>query len=276
MAEKEQEEAHEPSSPAEVFNPCREVSHVAIAAFTNLLRELAKDGSVEMVTVERIAKAVMEKGGPLDIHYDHAFSKCQLFHTELFDRQRRIDMFSRVVVEPFCHLFDEPDSGITRQVLTQFRAAVRMILGDPVIEELTEICNEVAVENGLPLGGDEEWAVYYKDQRTIDVRNRVLIAIAASFKRFDARLEWFLTLMSTDHESISLGSRAFIPHVRDHENPSSFHRRQFYTLFTALYAPVSLDRFDDTRTAEFTRKFDITPIEAFGPFLVEISKLSST
>ncbi len=230
MTEKEPEKAPKPDSPV-AANPCRDVSQMALEAFTNLLGETAKDGLVDMATVERIAKAVMETGGPLDAHYANAFSKCQLIHDEVSYRQRRIDMLGRVIVEPFCHLFDDPDSDITRQHLTQFQAALRMILGDPVIEELKAICDEVAAENGLPLSGEDEWAAYYADQRSIDVRDRVLIAIAASFKRFETRLEWFLTLMSTDHETESLSSRAFIPRERDHEGPSSFRRHQFLHCF---------------------------------------------
>ncbi len=236
MAEENQDKAPQPGELVEAFNPCREVSQTAIEAFTNLLRETAENGVVEMDTVERIANAVLEGAGPLSIHYQNAFSKCQLFHEELGQRQRRSAMLSRVIVEPFAHLLDDDASGISRQILTQFRAALRMILGDPVIEKLGAICREAAEECGLPLGGEEKWQIFYADQRSIDVRDRVLIAIAASFKRFDTRLEWFLTLMSTDHETESLGSHAFISRGRDNEHPFSFRHNQFHTLLTALYA----------------------------------------
>jgi hypothetical protein len=42
-----------------------------------------------------------------------------------------------------------------------------------------------------------------------------------------------------------------------------------------LSTPVKLSDFDEARTEEFTAKFDVEPIEAFGPFLGEIAKLGS-
>lgn len=276
MAKKAQAEKP-PAEPAPAkvpANPCREVSHLTLRSLLDLMAEAAEDGRIALADAERIATAILAPDGLMEAHYETALKRCHELLEAAELRAQRKDLACRVVVQPFRHLFDDPESDITRYILVQFRAALKMILGEPTLDALQAACREVADELGVDAGGDEEWYAFYDDARCRAVVEQILVAIAESFKRFDTRLEWFLTLMNTDHATESLGSRAFVQRERDTENPVNFRRLHFHLLFSALFAGIHPGDYNSAETVQFNGRHGRTPEEAFGPFLKALGELA--
>lgn len=252
---------------------CRVTCNYALSVLVELLEEASRDGRVTVEDIHRIAKAIMGTGGPLGNYYRNAEARCAQRHAMALDKARRSDFVSRVVVETFCHLFDDPESGITRRILPRFLTALHMMLGDDLLAECRETCIEVAEENNLFDKSNNDWTSFHADRRCIWVRERVLIAVAGRFRRFEVRKQWFITLMNTEQSTESIGSHAFIPKARDPEEALNFTGREFHLLFSALFSSVHPGDMDEARSAEFLDRFGIEPNEAFGRFLVELANL---
>ncbi len=257
--------------------PCSAVGRHALSLFVRLLNEYSDNGLVKMDDARRLANAMISPGGPLEHFYQGSYAKCLEHHEEIRQRSSRKDFLCRIIVETFCHLFNDPDCGIGRHILGQFQTAVRMLLGEKVFAECMEISLSVAEEKGLLGESGGDWKSFYADQRCVHVLERSLIAIAGKFRRFDMRLGWFINLINTDLEMESIGTHAFIhkQHGDNWEKPPAFTERDFFILFSAMFNPVRLKGMDKERTRLFAERYGITTKQAFGSFFVKLAKLGS-
>ncbi len=258
---------------AMVSNSCRVAGNFAIGVFLELMREAASDGVVKMEDAERVARTVMDAKGPLETFYRQTFAEWTAAYEETKIQGQRINVFGRLVVETFAHLFDDPKSEITRELLPRFFTALYMLLGDQDLAECREICMVVANEKRAELGDTPIWQAYFADRRCKAVLDRTLVTIARRFKRFEIRKDWFLTIINTDQENISLAGNVFIPKEKNPTAGKAFTNRNFYLLFTALFDSVRLRNLDEARKANFEERFGETPKKIFGRFFVELEKL---
>ena len=256
-------------------NSCRVAGNFAIGVFLKLLREAASDGVVKMEDAERVARTVMDAKGPLETFYRQTFAEWTAAYEETKIQGQRTNVFGRLVVETFVHLFDDPRSEITRELLPRFFTALYMLLGDQDLAECREICMVVATEKRAELGDTPIWEAYFADRRCIAVLDRILVIIARRFKRFEIRKNWFLTIMNTDQENVSLAGNVFVPKEKNSTAEKVFADRNFYLLFTSLFDSVRLRNLEEARKADFKERFGETPKKIFGAFFIELEKLHS-
>ncbi|MBF0130803.1 MAG: hypothetical protein HQL33_12510 [Alphaproteobacteria bacterium] len=254
---------------------CREVVGVALRAVLALAEDAASGGVLPLDDLRRIALAVMNTDGALLACYSNHASKCIAYFEMLECERKRKDFFGRVVTHPIGNLLEDPDSGIERKNLPQFFAAIRMIVGDEHNTAYRDLCTMVANELR---GGSQEmpWEAFYADPRIVDVLEEVLVAIARSFRHFDPRREWFLILMNTDPESVSLATHAFVSKKSGEKLSHQFGDPHFARLFRALFASVRPETFDKERETAFLGKFGSSPNTIFGNLFVELANLEQS
>jgi len=251
---------------------CRDVVGVAMRAFLNLLDGASHDGTIPVEEVHRIAKAVMGADGALLAYYDRYSAACStVFDIAKIERQRS-DFFGRVVTQPFVGLLDDPASGISRKTLPHYFAAVRMMVGEEVYTDYKDRCTAIA--NEIRANAETiPWESFYADPRTLLILEETLAAIARSFRRFEARKEWFLIVMNNDPHAISLASNVFVTKSQGTALAEGFADEHFVRLFRALFASVHPSHFDPPRHAAFVKKYRTTPETLFGPLFVEIEMI---
>jgi hypothetical protein len=251
---------------------CREAVVLAVRAFLDLLETSATGETIPVEVVRRIAHAVMNAEGALSTYYDLHAMGCSAFFELVKSEQKRTDFFGRVITEPLVPLLNDPTSGFERKNLPPFFSALRMILGDDVYTEYKDRCLRVANE----LRGGSNlllWPEFFLDRRTVEVMEGTLVAVAHSFKRFTPRKDWFLIVMNTDPQSLSLGNTFVVPINIDEKPEHAFGEAEFIRLFKALFAPVHPGKFDALRRAAFASKYGATPETLFDPLFADLAIL---
>jgi len=148
---------------------------------------------------------------------------------------RRGDSFGRLMAQPLMRLFEA--ELLKREILPNLFSFFRMVLGEDEAR-FTQKCKAI-VERVKSLGGhDSTWELYYRDEEARQVYWQVLARIAALFKRWDLRKEWFLKLMQYTPTTSSLGPMAFQvrePGNHDGSPPMLFGDEEFKILFHGLF-----------------------------------------
>jgi len=242
-------------------------------AFIDLMREAAIDGKVTVDDIYRIGSAVMSAEGPLMSYYARCETACgRLFAMATIEKQRT-DFFGRLIVWPFEHVLNQAGSGIERKNLAQFFAAIRMILGEEVHEELRTRCT-LLIECHRNEEGLIDWQSYFHDAESYYILEQVLVTVARSFRRWEPRKDWFLIVMNSNPASLSLGSSAFVPRRPEDKLTQSFTEIHVCRLLEALFAGMRPEDFEGERRTAFRQRWGSEPEKVFGPLFVELKRLS--
>lgn len=270
--------AEEPDAQSEPQGPeapegqhCRHVSGIAVRALLDLVREIAVDGNVAVADVERIAQAILSAGGPLATIYYQQTRTCEdIFNRIAIERQRR-DPLGRMIVHPIAHLLDTP-TGIERRRLPQFLSAMRMMVGEEAHEQLRARAKALATAHRGP-DGMVAWDTLHEDPEAGLILEHVLVLVAKSFTRFDARRDWFLVVLNANPSAVSTGSTSFVTLKAEDRAQFAFTEAHMGRLFDALYAGLKLDTFTSDRIRAFSRRWNLAPEKLLGQFLVEVARL---
>ncbi len=147
------------------------------------------------------------------------------------------------------------------------------MLGDET-EALSRLCVTICKDERHEDGVD--WDAFYADERAKYVLWTALHRIAASFRRFDARREWFIGLMQNSSTAMSLGSTAFVPLPPEHEpkEPHPFGAEQFKIVFAALFGPPRALSIEDE--AHFAEAMNASPEKVFGDMWANLERIGAT
>ena len=251
---------------------CREAVVLAVRAFLGLLEGAVTGDTIPLETVRRIASAVMTAEGALSHYYDLHSNGCAAFFEMVKTERKRTDFFGRVITEPLVPLFNDATSGIQRESLQPFFAAVRVTLGDELHTEFKDRCLRIASS----IRGEANvllWPDFFADARTLDILESVQVAMARSFRNFAQRKEWFIRVMNADPHSLAPGGTGSIPQEADEALPRMFGDAHFVRLFRAFYSGATQEKYDEARRDAFLGKFGAPPERIFGPFLSDLSTL---
>lgn len=181
--------------------------------------------------------------------------------------QRRADAFGRLIIHPLNPMLN--DGPLNRGLLPNIFSFIHLVLGEDA-DTYGERCRDIVQSLRDSKGDEYGWDDFYEDDRAKLVLWHTLVRIAASFKRWDVRKEWFIKLMHYRPTTISLGSNTFVTRDHDHaEEPRVFGEREFCLFFQALFEPLkSLGPKDE---ALFRHEFGSDPHHLIGPFLVHLT-----
>jgi hypothetical protein len=184
-------------------------------------------------------------------------------------RQQRSHPFHRLIVHPLSDSFTY--GRLSRDILANYFTFIHMVMGDRAAA-LAVRCKELCGDEMQ--NSDYNWDAFYNLPEAKQILWSVLVDIAASFKRFDARREWFIDFMQRHPHSISLASTAFLPLPQDDSPPPPFNADQFNLMFAALFGSVR--HLSPQDRLLFERAFKLTPETAFGQLWLELERLGVT
>ena len=181
-------------------------------------------------------------------------------------RQKRREPFPRLVVHPLAVAFS--DERLSRDLLPGYFSFLHLVLGDAQ-DKMAAQCLDILSElrDHDPLGFS--WDHFYEDPRAKLILWSVLARIAETFRRFDARRDWFIGLMQNRPHSVSLGPHAFQPLPRSDGETKAFGAEEFAILFDVLFSPLR-----DLRPADlaaFQRSFGGAPEDVFGHLFANLA-----
>jgi hypothetical protein len=245
----------------------RETANTLLDAFVQAVEKAYQGRPVTPAELRRIADA-LKTSSDFDVTYEKAFS--DLHHQALayalsqtHDAQR-VELFHRVMTRPLDPLLDS--EGLKREALSNFFNFLRLVLGEEV-DLFQQRCVEAHDELKTKFGDNFSWEMLYTDDRTKIVLYTVLMRIAAAFKRFDARKDWFIGLMQYSPMNIGIATNVFVPNPH-HDKNWTFGEPEFKQMFKHLFAPVR-----SMTTAErelFANNLGATPDSAFAAFFREL------
>ncbi len=121
------------------------------------------------------------------------------------------------------------------------------------------------------LGDEFQWDAFYGDPAAKRILWRALVRIAASFKRWEVRRDWFIKLMQYTPTTVSMGQNAFVVKTGEHEpaEPRVFTNHEFCQFFQAQFSPLTEMSADDLTA--FRREFGADPHHLIGDFLLHLA-----
>ncbi len=173
-------------------------------------------------------------------------------------RHKRKDPFQRLLTHPMAEAFES--GALSRGILPNYFSFLHLVLGDSR-ETLTGRCLEILNELRAPDPLDFSWDGFYEDRRAKEILWFVLVRIAETFKRFEARRDWFIALMQNHPQAVSVGPSAFVP-LHQSEEVAPFGIGEFRTMFSCLFEP--LRRLPAAERADFQRSFGAPPEQLFA------------
>jgi hypothetical protein len=245
----------------------RETANTLLDAFVQAVEKAYEGRAVTPAELRRIADA-LKTSSDFAVTYEKAFTELQ--HQALsyalaqtHDVQR-VELFHRVMTRPLDPLLDS--DGLKREALPNFFNFLRLVLGDEV-DVFQQRCVEAHDEIKAKFGDDFTWDMLYTDDRAKLVLYAVLMRIAATFKRFDARKDWFIGLMQYSPTNIGIATNVFVPNPHRDKN-WTFGEAEFKQMFKHLFAPVR--SLTSAERELFTTKLGVTPDDAFSALFREL------
>ncbi|MBI5165272.1 MAG: hypothetical protein HY985_15380 [Magnetospirillum sp.] len=211
----------------------------------------------------------LKASSDFDSFYRRAYREMMdIVETEKLE-MKRSNAFGRILVHPLGELFDR--GTFSRDLLPNIFSFVHLVLGDDA-EAYGEQCHAILKDLRDRLDEDFSWDAVYASPEAKRIHWQTLIRIAASFKRWDIRKEWFMKLMQYTPNSVSVASNAFVvKDNHDHEpaEPRIFGEREFCMFFQALFSPLT--EMSPADQGLFRQYFGDDPHHRLGPFLVHLA-----
>lgn len=249
----------------------RATTNVVLSALLQAAEQGAHDRPLSIEALRGIVSG-LETSSSFDPFFRRAWDEVvAIVESEKVEAQRT-NAFGRLMIHPLGPLFEA--GAFDRAILPNIFSFLHLVLGDDA-ELFGVTCREVVDDLKQTLGGDFCWDDFYEDPRAKPIQWRTLVRIAASFKRWDVRKDWFIKLMQYTPTSVSMGQSAFV--VRDNADqdrlePRVFTNREFCQFFHALFAPlVDISKADEMR---FQREFGADTHHLIGQFLVNLTACS--
>ncbi|HEY1720226.1 MAG TPA: hypothetical protein VGG27_03200 [Magnetospirillaceae bacterium] len=242
----------------------------AIESFIQTVDKRHGGAAVTAKDLREAARAI-EASGALDAGVNATYRRLKDEVAKELIRNRRREPFKRLMVHPLTPALDS--GAVPRDMLPNYFNFLHLVLGDET-ESLSRLCVTICKDERHEDGVD--WDHFYADERAKFVLWTVLHRIAASFKKFDMRRDWFIGLMQNKQTAMSLGSNAFVPLPPENEpkEPRPFGANEFNALFAALYGPLRKLGLEDE--AHFVEVLQDSPKKVFGDMWSNLERLGAT
>ena len=221
---------------------CYVAGHAALKTFFQMLDERQKEiGRVLTVDDARtLADRFVTESGTLGNFYQRILRGCASSREEACHHQERQNLFFRLIVQSFAHMFAEPNppriDGIRRDMLPSFFVVLKSMLGAERISRDNATCLEIVESLRRRQGDNFDWTSFYREKRACRLFASALETIASRFDEFDRRVEWFVNVMDYRITNAKSGKAAGPAGVHDRFTP-----RHFVRLSKALFAFVEID-----------------------------------
>ncbi|MBL6929174.1 MAG: response regulator [Rhodospirillales bacterium] len=189
----------------------------------------------------------------------------------------RDNSFGRLLVHRFSHLFFDPMMApdkrgpVPRRVLPGFFAAVEMMLGAERVEKNQQICRDVVAElsQHQAVSGERAWEAFYAHEKVNEIAVETEMLMAAHFKNFDRRAEWFTNVILNNGPSASDPTD---------EQKTSWppSEKAVMMMLSALFSDLRSEMSDDRRQRRIAQKFGERESRLFAHVVDEAQRRSKT
>lgn len=196
-------------APVAVKNPAsaKEVSQaLAVGAVGSMVDQMkaaahAKGGMLSIQDIDAMQVEFAAKAKDMQAQLESAFVNYADARERMQFDQERDDPFYRLLVKSVSSHFKEQASRKTpsRRMLPGFFIAVDMLLGPDVVSNHQERCRSIIARLREESGDDSfDWDVFYAERDALTVSLDAQVLIAAQFKEYDRRMNWFLTIVNSN------------------------------------------------------------------------------
>ncbi len=243
----------------------------AVDLFVTLIEKSQKNGVINVHALAAAAQAI--KRFPMfQTLVEEQYRQIYRVISDEVLSSRRSNFFGRLMLETVAPHWKNDD--LNRAIIPNLLSFFRLVLGDEEAH-YTQQCAEIVKDLRKTRGDEFDWSDYHNDPRAKIILYRVLVRVAQSFARFDARRDWFIKLMQYEPSSISVSSNVFVPttgHGPDEVRP--FTNLHFNILIKALFEPIRQMSADDEML--FVRELSMTRAKAFGIFFSNMARASTS
>lgn len=244
----------------------RRTTNVVLDALVHAAEDVVHGHGITADQLEKIV-AGLKTSPNFDEFYRRAYRELmEIVENEKLEL-KRTNAFGRLVVHPLTVLFEANE--LQRDILPNIFSFIHLVLGDEA-DVYGERCQAAVQRLKDEMGDDFNWDAFYECDEAKLILWHTLVRIAASFRRWDLRKDWFIKLMQYKPTTVSVASNAFVTREHDpNEEPRVFNEREFCQFFQALFAPLQdLSPGDD---ALFRKEFGNDPHHLIGSFLVNLT-----
>lgn len=240
----------------------RETANTLLDAFIRAVENAGAGGKLSLADLARVAEGL--KASPeLEPVYERAYAEIAAGVLQESQDAQRVEVFHRLMTHPLDPLLDSGD--LSRDALPNFFNFLRLVLGEEV-DTLQQRCVEVHDDLRAKFGDAFTWDMFYTDDRAKLILYRVLARVAETFKRFDPRRDWFISVMQYTPASIGVAHNVFVPNKG--RETYTFGEAEFKRMFRHLFAPVK--KMGEADRALFERELGTTPDATFAALLREL------
>lgn len=203
--------AAKPTKPAPVAvkNPgsAKEVSQaLAVGTVGSMVDQMkaaahAKGGMLSIQDIDAMQAEFAAKAKDMQKQLESAFVNFADARERMQFDQERDDPFYRLLVKSFSTQLKEQASrkSPNRRMLPGFFIAVDMLLGPDVVGTHQARCRGIIARLREESGDDSfDWDVFYAERDALTVSLDAQVLIAAQFKDYDRRMNWFLTIVNSN------------------------------------------------------------------------------
>jgi hypothetical protein len=238
----------------------RDTANTLLDAFVRAVERAYEGRPVSAAELQRVADT-LKISHDFDAIYEKTFNDLQTQAVAYAMAQshdsQRVELFHRVITHPLGPMLEA--ETLSRDALPNFFNFLRLVLGEEV-DAFQQRCMDAYDDLKKKQGESFDWNMLYADDRAKAVVYSVLQRIAAAFKRFDVRKQWFIDLMQYQPTNIGIATNVFVPNPHRDKN-WNFGEAEFKQMLKCLFAPVR--KMTDGERALFEKEVGATPDDAF-------------
>lgn len=197
-------------NPASAKEVSKALAADTVGSFVDRMREtaMAKGGTLTLGDIDAMQSDMAEKTKEIEAQMEAAFETYAKASDRLKWGAERRDVFYRLLVKQFSHMFKEPVARKTvcRRMLPGLFMALDMLMGPDAVENYDSRCRSIVARLKSEHGDDPfDWDIYYSEKDALSVGLDAQVLIAAGFAEYDKRTQWFLTLVNSHLAPIQVG-----------------------------------------------------------------------
>ncbi len=185
--------------------PCRQTYAAAVNLFLQLAKERAQNGVISVDTLDIVAHAIQNDPTVRKKYCDTQFERCAEYVRLSLQNTPRINVYGRIISEPFEHLFKKEPPLMASGQLVNFFHAIQAILGRAEYENLMERSLRLMEQVSRDRGNEFKYSDLYETETCWEIRWDSFVALADFFTKFNLRKEWYKRVMQSDPDTPGQG-----------------------------------------------------------------------
>lgn len=246
--------------PSKTAPTCRHTFDSAIDLFLKLAKDQQHNGHLSYETLELIAKSIKTDPQIEDKYCSFLFQNCAAQMRMSLRSSPRVNVYGRIIAEPFEHLLKSDQPVIVNSQLANFFYAIEVILGRANYEKFMERSVQLMDKITKETGDTFTYEALYSHPKCWEIRWDSFMALAAFFSKFELRKDWYNRIMHSQPETPGTGQSPY-PF-------SDFHfKSQMMCIFSAF------TNFSDEDQKRFEERYSKTERKAFSAFLANVASI---